>query len=96
MITCQHTPMVFFDIFSPRYHDNKVLLKDQKIGVHNKIVFSKAPSMGNKPYYISGAKTSKFPTELMETRDGRKIKMRVIPTDDLDDLEIKHGCVHLV
>lgn len=97
MKCCSHIQMQFFSIRAPRYRDRVVLLKDQKLGVHNKIVFTDAPSMGTEPYYISRGSAKKQATEFMETRDGRKIKMRVVPEDELERLEInKKGCEHLI
>ena len=43
-----------FEIWAPKYSSQTVLLAKHKVGTHNEIVFTKAPSMGTTPYYISG------------------------------------------
>lgn len=50
----KHTQFKFFEIWTPRWHDRKVLLACHKVGEHNKIVFTKAPTLGAEPYYVSG------------------------------------------
>jgi len=42
-----------FDILQPRWHDNKVLLACHKIGTHNSILFTNAPTLPGE-FYISG------------------------------------------
>lgn len=77
------TQFKFFDIWQPRYHDKKVLLAAHKVGEHNKIVFSKAPSMGTEPYYISGKEAKKHPKE----SNGR-IECYAVPVSAIEPLEL--------
>lgn len=47
-VACQE-----FKIFQPRWHDRKVLLAAHKVGTHNLVEFTQAPTLEGK-YYISG------------------------------------------
>lgn len=96
MNPCKHVQMSHFEILSPRWHDHKVLLKDQKLGAFNKITFTgkDGESMGDQPYVITGKTARSFPTEMMETRDGRQVKMRVVPIESLKLLELESRCEH--
>ena len=91
MITCKHIQMAYFEIFSPKYSTKSVLLKDSKIGDKNKIVFTKAPHMGTEPYYVSGATAKKYPKVSNGT-----IACREVPLSELEPIEYKDGCIHLV
>lgn len=91
MTTCKHMPMQLFDIWEPRYRDKTVLLAARKVGDHNKIVFSKAPSMGTEPYYITGKKVKSYKKE-----DNGKINCYVVPLDELEPLEYQELCEHLI
>jgi hypothetical protein len=48
------TPANLIEIWAPRYRDKVVLIAKHKVGTHNDIVFTKAPSMGSNHYYLSG------------------------------------------
>ncbi len=56
--------MNVMDIWSPRYHDNKVLLAKYKVhdGI-NKIVFTKARHLTGKSFYITGEEIRKHKLE---------------------------------
>lgn len=71
-----------FSIFEPRYHDQRVLLKANKVGEHNKIIFTKAKSMGTDPYYVSGKMVKKYPKVSNGT-----IWCYSVPLDKLEPLE---------
>ena len=86
---CRHTPFVRFEIWSPRYHDNKVLLKRLRVGRHNKIVFTKAPSMGTEPYYISGAVVKRHKVVSNGTID-----VYAVDLNKLVPLDIAERCEH--
>ena len=58
MLLDKRTQFHYFEILAPLYRDKTVLLACHKIGQHNKVVFTEAPSMGDQPYYIDG-KTAK-------------------------------------
>lgn len=77
------TPLNYFEIWQPRWHDKVVLLKAQKVGTHNKIIFTKAPSMGDQPYYVSGGTVKKYPKET-----NGAIDCYAVPIQELELLEI--------
>jgi hypothetical protein len=74
------------EIYQPRWHDRKVIMFDFKIGVHNEVVFSKAPTLEGV-WYISGAKAKSYPPVPFKTRAGKMITSREIPLDDFEPLE---------
>jgi len=86
---CKHTPMSFIEIWQPRYRDKTVLIAVRKVGTHNKIVFTKAPSMGTEPYYASGALIKKGKKE-----SNGSIDCYVVKLDDLTPLELSERCEH--
>ncbi len=86
MVLSRLTVCQKFDIMQPRWKDHVVLLKNSHIGTHNEITFRYAPTYPDK-YYLSGDKARTFPIELMETKNGNKLTMRVVPLDDLEVLE---------
>ena len=88
MVVDRFTSLNFFDIFQPRWRDRKVLLAKHKIGEHNKIVFSKAPSLGTAPYYISGKEARKYKTE-----SNGKIDCLAVPISALEPLEISERSI---
>lgn len=57
------TQFHYFEVWHPRYHDQKVLLAAHRVGEHNKVVFTKSQSMGTNPYYVSGREVKKYPRE---------------------------------
>lgn len=80
----KYTQFKCFDIWQPRFHDRTVLLADYKVGEHNKIIFTKAPSMGTEPYYVSGTTVKKCKKE-----SNGKINCYVVPVSELEPLEIE-------
>lgn len=89
MTACKHLPMQRFDIFQPRWHDRRVLLKASKVREHNKVVFTKAPTLGDQPYYLSGKTIKKYKKE-----SNGVIDVYSVPLDDLEDLTIEGRCEH--
>jgi len=84
MITLpKYTSFNAFTIWEPRYRDKTVLLAARKVGLHNKITFTKAPSMGDQPYYISGVEVKKCKQE-----SNGKIDCYVVPLEKLQALTI--------
>lgn len=77
------TQFKYFEIWERRFHDNRVLLAAHKVGEHNKIVFTKDPTMGTEPYYVSGKSVKKYPKE-----DNGKISVYAVPIKELEPLEI--------
>lgn len=78
----KYDSMNFIQIWSPRYHDQKVLINPAKVGVHNKVVFTKAPSLPGT-YYLSGATIRKFKKESNGT-----MQCYVVPVSELRPLII--------
>lgn len=78
----KHTQFKYFEIWEPKYSNKTVLLAKRKVGTHNKIIFTKAPSMGTEPYYVSGAVVRKC----KKTNNGA-IDCYVVPLDKLEPLE---------
>jgi len=76
------TPLNKIEIWEPRWKDRKVLIATYKVGEHNKIVFTKAPSMPGE-YYLSGKTIKKCPKET-----NGKIPVYAVPVDKLEKLEI--------
>lgn len=83
------TQCAFFEIWSRRFHDNRVLLACHKVAPHNKIVFTKDPTLGTEPYYVSGKTIKKYPKE-----SNGAIKCYVVPLDELKALIINQRSLH--
>ena len=49
-------------IFAPRWHDRVVLIAKFRVGEHNIISFTKAPTYKGK-FYLSGKTIQKYPLE---------------------------------
>lgn len=81
MILSRNTPCQAFSIFQPRWKDRTVMLANYKVGTHNSIKFTKAPTMEGE-YYISGAKAKTFPLESNGT-----IQCYCVPLSELEPLE---------
>lgn len=75
-ISCQ-----LIEIWQPRWHDRKVLLARHKVGNHNKIVFTKAPTLTGE-YYISGRDVHQCDLET-----NGKIDCYAVPLSLLEPLE---------
>ena len=88
---CKHTPMQPFSIWHPVYSENRVLLKASKVREHNKVAFTKAPSMGTEPYYVSGKTIKKY----KKTNNG-VIDVYSVPLDELQPIEYSERCEHLL
>lgn len=52
------TPLQNIEIWQPRWRDKTVLVAKHKVGTHNKITFSKAPTYPDN-YYLSGEEIRK-------------------------------------
>lgn len=77
------TPYNLIEIWMPRYKDRTVLVAKYKVGLHNKIVFTKAKHLMGKEYYISGKDIEQYPIT-----DNGKLACYQIPLDDLKVLEL--------
>jgi hypothetical protein len=89
MVLDKFTPVNAFVIFEPRYRDKVVLLNKRRVGAHNKITFTKAPSMGTQPYYANGSMVKKCKLDTNGT-----IPCYAVPLDKLEPLEINRRSVH--
>lgn len=89
MQACKHIPMSSFSIWSRRFHDNRVLLAAHKVGERNKVFFTKDPTLGTNPYFISGKDVKKYPKQ-----PNGKISVYAVPFDEFEKLEYKEGCEH--
>lgn len=61
-----------------------VLLARHKVGEHNKVVFIKARTLGDGPYYVSGAVVKKC----KKTSNG-SIECYAVPLGELQPLELE-------
>lgn len=75
------TSCQLFSIRQPRWKDRTVLLASYKVGTHNEIVFTQAPTLEGK-YYISGAVVKVQPLQ-----SNGKIDCYVVPLSILEPLE---------
>lgn len=75
-------------IKQPRWHDRTVLIANHKLGEHNIIRFSEAPTLKGA-FYVSGQTAKKYPLEdlkLKRSKNGdstRTMKVRAVPLDEL-------------
>jgi hypothetical protein len=69
------------EVWSPRWHDRKVLIAKFRVGTHNLIKFTKAPSLEGE-YYISGENVRKFPLDT-----NGKIPCYAVSLEELEPLE---------
>lgn len=92
MIIAKDTPLQNIQIFSPRWHDRKVLIAKFRVGFHNRIVFDekKSPTLKGK-WYMSGEKIKSYPLE-----SNGKIPCFAVPVEDLQPLEYKPDKKHNV
>lgn len=81
MILNRLTPVQSLEILQPRWKDRRVLLAKYKVGTHNRVVFTKAPTLAGE-FYISGAKASTYPLET-----NGKLMCFAVPLDELEPLE---------
>lgn len=82
MVLSRTTPVQRLTILAPRWHDRTVLLANYKVGTHNEIVFTKAKSMMDNTWYISGEEVKKHP----KTTNGT-IACFSVPISSLQPLE---------
>lgn len=76
------TPANLIEIWQPRWKDRVVLIAKHKIGMHNEIIFTKAPSMGDNHFYASGEDL-----RACETDTNGKIACYALPMGKLRILE---------
>lgn len=73
--------MNYIHIIAPRWHDRTILVADHKIGGINQIGIDHHEFP--EPYYMSGDKLQSYPTQIVKSKQGRDILMRVVPLTDL-------------
>lgn len=83
--------MQYFGIYEPNYSRQTVMLKCDKIGQMNKIQFTKAPSMGDQHYYVSGTVAKGYPK-----RSNGSVMCYDVKLTELEPIEYQQGCVHLI
>lgn len=76
------TSFNYLEVWQPRWYDRKVLLAKHKVGTHNKIVFTKAPTLKGA-YYLAGTTIKKYKLEHNGT-----IQCYAVPLDVLEALEL--------
>ena len=76
------TPANKIVIFAPRWRDQTILIAKYKVGIHNEIIFTKAPSMGDNHFYLSGETIRNSPTDT-----NGKIPVYSVPMNELKILE---------
>lgn len=79
----RHTTAQNIEIWQPRWRDKTVLIAKHKVGTHNKITFTKAPTYPDN-YYISGAEIQKCPLDT-----NGKIDCYAVPLSKLEILEVE-------
>lgn len=82
MILKETTACQFFTIWSPRWHDRKVLLDAKKVGTHNKIIFTKASTLPGE-WYISG-----HDVHQCDLGTNGKIPVYLVPLRFLEPIEV--------
>jgi hypothetical protein len=80
---CQlHTPK------HPRYHDRVVLLVPERVGHHNKIIFTQAKSQTGREYYISGRDVHMCPMDQSQGYPRYAVPMHMLePLEYAEDIK---------
>lgn len=69
------------DILQPRWHDRVVLSADHKIATDNEVIIHHHDYPN--PLYMNGQWAKQFPTEMLQTKHGGQMPVRVVPLDEL-------------
>jgi hypothetical protein len=86
MLLGRKTACQYFEIFAPRWHDRVVLLAAHKVGTHNKIIFTKAPTLQGE-WYISGRDVHQCPLESNGKIACYAVKIQFLePIEYMDDI----------
>ena len=87
---CRHAGVKYHEVWSPRWHDKRVLISDYKIKEHNIIKFTKSPTLpDDKLHYVSGKTVRKYKKE-----SNGSVMCYCIPLDQLQDFETATHCEH--
>lgn len=90
VIVDKMTPMNKISIWEPRYHDNRVLIHPNKVSAHNKIVFTKAPSLSGT-YYLAGRTIRKY----NKVSNG-SVQCYAVPISELRPLQINEKDIRIL
>lgn len=74
------------DIWTPRYHDRKVLIAKYKVQTNNLIEFTKAKHLKGMKFEMSGADIAKHPIE-----SNGKLECYAVPLDEVLDNKVDVG-----
>lgn len=77
----KYTPANKITIWSPRWHDRAILIAKHKVGTHNEVTFTKAPTYPDK-YYLSGETIRRCPLDT-----NGKLPCFAVPISELEVLE---------
>ena len=92
MKLCKHIPAKHHEVWSPRWHDKKVLIPDYKVADNNIIRFTKSPTLpDDKLHYVSGKTVKKYKKET-----NGSVMCYCVPLDQLQDFETAERCLHEV
>lgn len=93
MITlCKHIPAKHLPIWSPRWHDKRVLIPDYKVADNNIIQFTKDSTLSSdKLHYVSGKTVKKYKKE-----SNGSVMCYCVPLTELQDFETAEHCLHEV
>lgn len=81
-LVSKSTPCNIIEIWQPRWRDKTVLIAKNKVGANNEIRFTKAKSLMNNTYYLSGDIIRACPTDTNGT-----IACYAVPMNELKILE---------
>lgn len=78
-----------FEIKQPKWSgkERMALMPAHRVGTHNEIVFTEAPTMGTTPYYVSGRDVHMCEIKPVRTRAGGYVDMYYVPVRFLEPLE---------
>lgn len=88
MLVSKFSPSKTLEIWTPRYHDDTVLINashlDKKIP-HYKIIFTKAKHLMGAEYYLSYRTVTKSRKEHHKAVNGKDILRYIVPMSKLQD-----------
>jgi hypothetical protein len=93
------TPKKTIEIWTPRGHDDMVLINDSQLSKkmpHYRIIFTRNKNREGKQYYLSYKTIKQGKREWHMTRDGRRILRYAVPTSKLQDLIINEKDIRLL
>jgi len=85
---CKHAGAAVHNIYEPRWHDRRVLLKVTAVHDHNIVQFSKSPTLPGW-YYVSGKTVRKY-----SKQSNGRIDCYAVPLSEFVPFEPKLHCEH--